>query len=76
MKNILVSGSGSAPLRHPPALGAGAGVTAGRNPGRAAALAAPPPAVGPGKGLTVQKFTCTKERQHDFLNSSLCAYYS
>jgi hypothetical protein len=65
LKNILVSGSGLAPLRRPPVLGAGAGGTAGRNPGRAAALAAPHPAVGPGKGLTVHKYTCTKERQHD-----------
>ncbi len=57
MKNILISGSGLVPLRRPPAPVPGAGVTtAGRNPGRAAALAAPHPAVGPGKGLTFQKF--------------------
>jgi hypothetical protein len=71
MKNILVSGSGLAPLRPPPVPGAGAGGTAGRNPGRAAALAVPHPAVVPGKGLTVQKYTLPVQKRGNMISSSL-----
>ncbi len=80
LKNILVSGSGLAPLRRPPAPGAGAWETAGRNPGRAAALEVPHPAVGPGKGLIVQIFNYLYIREATWFSEliPLClwAYFS